>query len=97
MTVVLGLGYTAGAPVELSKMFRSLTLDVISKFVYKESFGSLLIRKCQDDLLNAFDRFQPANFFVRLFHCRLQKGALLLVPKFMMFPKVQDVVAPILG
>jgi cytochrome P450 len=64
MTAVLGDECTTGAPIELSKMFRSLTLDVISMFVYGESFGSLLIPSFKDDVLEAFDRFQLANFFV---------------------------------
>jgi cytochrome P450 len=64
MAVILGHECATGAPIELSKMFCSLALDVISKFVYGESFGSLLIPKFQDDVLEAFDRFQSANFFV---------------------------------
>lgn len=64
MTAVLDHECETGAPIELSKMLRSLTLDVISKFVYGESFDSLLISKFQDFVLEAFDRFQPENFFV---------------------------------
>jgi hypothetical protein len=56
---------STGTAVDLSKMCRCLTLDVIANFVYGESFGALQVPDFQEVTLEAFDSFAPVGFFVR--------------------------------
>ena len=50
--------------VDLTKLFRCFALDVVSEFIYGESFGALLKPRFEEELLDAFDKFSPASYFV---------------------------------
>lgn len=54
----------SGRLVDLTKMFRCFALDVVSKFTYGESFDALLKPEFSEELLDVFDKFAPASFFV---------------------------------
>ena len=56
--------WTHGGAVDIVKMCRSYTLDVVSAFEYGKSFGALQVPKFEEPLLDAFDDFGPATYFV---------------------------------
>lgn len=55
----------AGAPVDITKVFRSLALDFITKFTYGGSLKALKAPNLDEPLLDAFDQFATSNFLVR--------------------------------
>lgn len=60
--------YTHREPwLDLTKLFRCFALDVVSKYTYGESFDALLKPGFDETLLEAFDKFAPASFFVGSF------------------------------
>lgn len=50
--------------IDLTKVFRCYALDVVSKFTYGSSFEALTDTRSSDQLLEAFDKFSAASFFV---------------------------------
>lgn len=50
--------------IDLTKLFRCFALDVVTKYTYGESFDALLKPGFDEPLLEAFDKFGPASFFV---------------------------------
>ena len=54
----------AQSHLDLTKVFRCLALDVVTEYTYGESFESLLKPGFDEPLLDAFDKFGPASFFV---------------------------------
>ena len=54
----------SGRELDLTKMFRCYALDAVSNFTYGESFDALLKPDFEETLLEAFDKFATASFFV---------------------------------
>lgn len=57
----------AGAPVDITKLFRSLALDFITRFTYGGSLNALKAPDMNEPLLEAFDQFATSNFLVCVF------------------------------
>lgn len=66
MTNLINDEYASGKPVDLTKLFRSLTLDVVSCFSFGESYEALSRPALDEPLLDAFDKFSRASYLVRL-------------------------------
>lgn len=67
MVSVLSRHARAGAPIDITKVFRSLALDFITNFTYGGSMNALQRPDLDEPLLDAFDQFAISNFLVRTF------------------------------
>lgn len=54
----------SGASVDISNLFRRLTLDFTTRFTYGGSLNALESPELNDPLLDAFDQFATGNFLV---------------------------------
>lgn len=81
MTNLIDQNYVSGSTVELTRLFRSLTLDVISCFSFGEGYGALARPSLDEPLLDAFDKFTDAAFLVRFaFSFSIDLGSMLTFP-----------------
>ena len=56
--------WSRGAAIDIVKMSRSYTMDVVSAFEYGKALGALQVPGFKEPLLDAFDDFGPATYFV---------------------------------
>ena len=56
--------YDNGEALDFVFAFRCLALDVISTFIFGESFNALYSPRFREPILEAFDNFVPANIYV---------------------------------
>lgn len=85
--------------LDLTKLFRCLALDVVTEYTYGESFESLLKSGFDEPLLDAFDKFGPASYFVgALKRSKLScnSGIVLTGMQFVMFPRIRLALNPIM-
>ncbi|OAP56447.1 hypothetical protein AYL99_09626 [Fonsecaea erecta] len=67
LTTLVDDQYVSGRPVDLTKLFRSFALDVVSRFSFGESYGALSRPDVDEPLLDAFDQFGRASFLLMNF------------------------------
>ncbi|OQU99446.1 hypothetical protein CLAIMM_05077 [Cladophialophora immunda] len=67
LTTLLDDDYVSGRLVDLTKLFRSFALDVVSRFSFGESYGALSRPDLDEPLLDAFDKFGRASFLLMNF------------------------------